>query len=358
MIPIIEPVNLAAQIKILGVQEFGFDEVRFTQPNVESYAERYQEWIQKKYHGSMSYMANRMPLRLDPTTLLPNVRTIISIRKNYLSDSDNLIEQLHKPDQAYISRYALGRDYHKYLRKKLNAFGKAIETLGCTHTFRPFVDSAPILEKPLAEQAGQGWIGKNTLIINRYAGSWFFLAELFTDLELASDLPVTPHCGSCTQCLKICPTQAIIAPYILDARRCISYLTIENKTSIPIEFRKAIGNRIFGCDDCQIVCPWNRYAQQSPDIEFSTRHQLNNAQLIDLFQWTDEEFNNKTQGMAIRRTGYSGWIRNIAVALGNANPNQKIVEILQKKKLESNELVAEHIEWAIQEQQNKLISNN
>ncbi|MET0332436.1 MAG: tRNA epoxyqueuosine(34) reductase QueG, partial [Dyella sp.] len=247
----------------------------------------------------------------------------------------------------YVARYALGRDYHKLMRNRLQKLAERIGAQIGTFGYRAYVDSAPVLEKALARNAGLGWIGKHTVLINKRAGSYFFLGELYTDLPLPSDQPASAHCGSCRKCTDICPTQAIVAPYKLDARRCISYLTIELKGSIPEELRAPIGNRIFGCDDCQLICPWNKFAQATQEPDFAPRHQLDGARLVELFGWSEDEFNKRTEGMAIRRTGYEGWLRNIAVALGNAPPSPANVAALSARADDASPIVREHVDWAL-----------
>jgi epoxyqueuosine reductase len=256
-------------------------------------------------------------------------------------------EVLADPQLGYVSRYALGRDYHKVLRRRLADLAKKITAECVGSNYRVFVDSGPVLEKAYARDAGIGWIGKHTNVINRSAGSWFFLGEILTDLPLPIDAPATAHCGTCTACIDICPTQAIVGPNELDARRCISYLTIELRGSIPLEFRKALGNRIYGCDDCQLVCPWNKFARMTSEIDFSVRHRLDGASLIELFAWTESEFLSRTEGSAIRRIGYQSWLRNIAVALGNAPTAPSIIAALESRRSDSSELVREHVEWAL-----------
>jgi epoxyqueuosine reductase len=257
---------------------------------------------------------------------------------------------LGDPTRAYIARYALGRDYHKLLRRRLQKLATKVEERAGPMGYRVFVDSAPVLEKALARNAGLGWIGKHTNLLDRQAGSWFLLGEIFTDLPLPADRPVEAHCGSCSACLDVCPTRAIVAPYELDARRCISYLTIEHKGSIPIEFRAAIGNRIFGCDDCQLVCPWNRYAKLTQESDFAPRHGLGSPDLVDLFAWTEKEWSERTAGSALRRPGYFGWLRNIAVALGNAPPSARVRASLKGRALHPSALVREHVAWALAQQ--------
>jgi epoxyqueuosine reductase len=284
---------------------------------------------------------------------MPGTIRIISVRMNYLPPNANILKTLQDSEKGYISRYALGKDYHKILRQRLKKLAEQIKTKLVDFNYRAFVDSAPVMEKAIAEKAGLGWIGKHTLLLNKDAGSWFFLGELYTNLPLIIDQPVTSHCGSCSACIDICPTKAIIAPYQLDARKCISYLTIESKKSIPMEFRAQIGNRIFGCDDCQYICPWNKFAKQTHEIAFLPRHQLDDIKLLDLFKWSEQEFLNKTEGSPLRRTGYEGWLRNIAVALGNAKFSPTIVDELIQKKEQVSELVAEHIDWALEHQKQK-----
>jgi len=254
---------------------------------------------------------------------------------------------LEQPEKALISRYALGRDYHKVMRSRLKKLARRIEEAVGPFGHRVFTDSAPVLEKPLAEKSGLGWIGKHTNLLNRHAGSWFFLGEIYTDLELPADEPVSDHCGSCRRCIDICPTQAIVAPYQLDARRCISYLTIELKGSIPEEFRRPMGNRIYGCDDCQMVCPWNRYAQHSRVDDFRPRKDLDAGDLVELFAWDEATFLERTEGTAIRRIGVERWLRNIAVALGNAPTTPAVVAALQARRDHESALVREHVEWAL-----------
>jgi epoxyqueuosine reductase len=267
---------------------------------------------------------------------------------DYLSASQDAARDLLDHDsKAYVSRYALGRDYHKVLRGRLRALARRIEERIGAFGYRVFVDSAPVLEKPIAEKAGLGWIGKHTNLIDRDAGSWFFLGELYTDLPLPVDEPEVSHCGTCRACIDVCPTGAIVAPYQLDARRCISYLTIELRGPIPQEFRKAIGNRIYGCDDCQLFCPWNKFARRTSESDFATRHGLDDAELLELFEWSKETWLARTEGSAIRRIGYERWLRNIAVALGNAQTTPAVVAALNKRRHSGSKLVAEHVEWAL-----------
>jgi epoxyqueuosine reductase len=280
--------------------------------------------------------------------LIPGTVSVVSVRMDYLPAEDQPpAERLDDGRSAYVSRYALGRDYHKTLRGRLKNLGKKIEEKIGPFGHRVFVDSAPVLEKPLAEKAGLGWIGKHTNLINRDAGSWFFLGELYIDFPLPPDPPATEHCGTCTTCIDVCPTGAIIAPFKLDARRCISYLTIELKGDIPEEFREPIGNRIYGCDDCQLFCPWNKFATPTREPDFTPRHGLDSAELASLFQWTRDEWLERTEGSAIRRIGYDRWLRNIAVALGNAETTDAVVNALESKTRHDSEMVRNHVEWAL-----------
>ena len=286
--------------------------------------------------------------RSRPADLVPGTLSVISARMDYLpSEGSDPRRLLDHDSRAYVSRYALGRDYHKVLRKRLQRLAAMIEAAVGEFGYRVFVDSAPVLEKPIAEQAGLGWIGKHTNLINKQAGSWFFLGELYTDLPLPVDRRAAEHCGSCRACIDVCPTQAIVAPFQLDARRCISYLTIEHHGSIPQEFRKAIGNRIYGCDDCQLFCPWNKFAEPTAEGDFAPRHGLEAADLVELFAWPENAWLEKTAGSAIRRIGYERWLRNVAVALGNAATTPAVVQALASRADYPSELVAEHVRWAL-----------
>lgn len=334
-----------------SAQALGFDAVGITLPSVEEERSNLQRWLDAGYHGEMSYLSREPEKRLNAANLVPGTLRVISLRFNYLPPNTDCIRILNDPQKAYISRYTLGRDYHKVIRKRLKALAEAIEqqsetTLG----YRAFVDSAPVMERQLARKAGLGWIGKHSLLLNRQAGSWFFLAELLVDIPLPTDEAYEQqHCGQCTACIDLCPTSAIIAPYLVDARRCISYLTIEQKGAIPETLRPLIGNRIFGCDDCQLCCPWNRFSQHSSEPDFQPRHQLDNQDLISLFQWDEETFLKLTEGSAIRRTGYEGWLRNIAVALGNSGGGESVIKALGERLGKHSPLVDEHITWAIQQ---------
>jgi epoxyqueuosine reductase len=344
--------ELAKNIKQWG-QDAGFQQVGITDVNVSAHKAYYDNWLAANYHGEMSYMQRHAELRANPALLQTNALRCISFRMDYHQPDSQAIDVLQSPNKAYISRYALGRDYHKLIRKRLAELAEKIaEASKQQLQQRAFVDSAPVLERALAEKSALGWIGKNTMLINSKAGSWFFLGEILTDLPLPIDEPQTQsHCGSCTACLDICPTNAFVGPNQLDARKCISYLTIELKGAIPEPLRTAMGNRVFGCDDCQLVCPWNKFASASQERDFSPRHQLDNTELLVLFQWSESEFLANTEGSAIRRIGYERWQRNLAVGLGNAPFNILIVKALNKALLTSSELVSEHIQWAIQQQQ-------
>jgi epoxyqueuosine reductase len=345
--PTSDYVDLAAKIKTWG-RELGFQQVGIADIDLAEAECRLADWLKAGFHGEMDYMARHGTRRSRPAELVPGTVRVISVRLDYLPEERPAIKKrLDDPAGAFISRYALGRDYHKVLRGRLQKLAERIEREIGSHGYRVFTDSAPVLEKALAEKAGLGWIGKHTNLINRHAGSFFFLGEIYTDLPLALDEPVRNHCGSCTACLNICPTQAIVAPYRLDARRCISYLTIELRGPIPEEFRARLGNRIYGCDDCQLVCPWNRYAQHTAEADFLPRHGLDTATLIELFGWDEATFLRKTEGSAIRRIGYECWLRNIAVALGNAETGPEVVEALRARLSHPSELVREHVVWAL-----------
>ena len=344
-----EPAALVAAIRRWG-KELGFDQVGVADIDLEIYEQRLESWLDEGLHGEMDWMAAHGRKRSRPALLHEGTRSVIVTRMDYLPARATPVEELiEQPEKACISRYALGRDYHKVLRSRLKKLAQRIEQAIGPFGHRVFTDSAPVLEKPLAEKAGLGWIGKHTNLLDRRAGSWFFLGEIYTDLDLPADQPVQNHCGSCRRCIDICPTQAIVAPYKLDARRCISYLTIELKGSIPEEFRKPMGNRIYGCDDCQMVCPWNRYAQHSRIDDFSPRQDLDAGELVDLFGWDEATFLARTEGTAIRRIGHERWLRNIAVALGNAPGTTAVISALEGRRDDPSELVREHVVWALEE---------
>jgi epoxyqueuosine reductase len=313
------------------------------------------DWLSKGQHGQMHYMAAHGAMRSTPELLQPGTLSVISVRMNYAADDQQAWDTLAQPDKAYVARYALGRDYHKTMRQRLKQLAQYIESEIGAFGYRVLVDSAPALERALARNAELGWIGKHTCLIDKNTGSWFFLGEIYTDLPLdGSANRHEGHCGTCTRCIDICPTQAIIAPYRLDARRCISYLTIEHHGSIPEEFRTAIGNRIFGCDDCQLVCPWNKFAKRHDEPDFKVRNNLDNASLLDLFAWSEQEFLERTEGSAIRRTGYTNWLRNIAIAIGNAEASPEHLAALREKMHHADDVVREHAMWAYGQLQGRL----
>ena len=328
--------------------ELGFQHVGVSDLDLGQAEARLSKWLDEGNHGTMDYMQRHGRKRSRPANLVPGTLRIISVRMDYLPQAqDEAIQLLDHESRAYVSRYALGRDYHKVLRRRLRDLARRIETRVGDFGYRVFVDSAPVLEKPIAEKAGLGWIGKHTNLIDRNAGSWFFLGELYTDLPLPVDEAEESHCGSCRACIDVCPTEAIVAPYKLDARRCISYLTIELKGEIPVEYRKAIGNRIYGCDDCQLFCPWNKFARPTAEGDFAPCHNLDAEDLTVLFGWNESEWLEKTEGSAIRRIGYERWLRNIAVALGNAERTPEVVTALNKRRESESKLVAEHVAWAL-----------
>ena len=341
--------NLASALKEKAF-ELGFQQCAITLPDMRSEESYLREWLEKNYQGEMGFLADHFEKRIDPKQLVDGTLRVIMVRMDYLPSDVKFTSILANPHKGYIARYALGRDYHKLIRNRLKHLGQWLEER-CEQSikFRPFVDSAPILERPLARDAGLGWVGKHTLLLNRSAGSWFFLGSLFIDLPLPIDTPEREtYCGKCTACMDICPTNAFPAPYVLEARRCISYLTIEHRGSIPEELRPLMGNRIFGCDDCQLICPWNRFAKHTNEEDFSPRHQLDNQDLLKLFSWSEEEFLTKTEGSAIRRTGYQGWRRNIAIALGNSG-DPKALEAIKSAVDAQNDtpMVQEHFLWAL-----------
>ena len=342
--------QLAQEIKLLG-QSLGFQQVGITDIELSDAEKQLNNWLEAGFHGEMNYMHKHGTKRTRPDELHEGTVRVISCRMDYLPEHMSRTKDLMKdPVRAYISRYSLGRDYHKLIRKKLQKLANLIEQKIGPFGYRVFVDSAPVMEKAIAEKAGLGWIGKHSNVLNKEAGSWFFLGELYIDLPLPIDKASEEHCGRCTDCIDICPTQAIVAPYTVDARRCISYLTIELHGSIPIEFRAAMGNRIYGCDDCQQVCPWNRFASLTDEKDFMARQDLDTANLIDLFQWNEKTFLKNTEGSAIRRIGYESWIRNIAIALGNAPHDDRTIYALSEKQDDDNPIIREHVQWAIKQQ--------
>ena len=340
--------RLACDIKIWG-RDLGFQQIGITDIDLSVAEARLLNWLDAGRHGEMTYMAAHGVRRSRPAQLRPGTLRVISARMDYLPPSAAPIESvLVDGKRGFVSRYALGRDYHKVLRARLQKLVDRIRARTGTLSGRVFTDSAPVLEKALAEKAGLGWIGKHTNLINRRAGSWFFLGEIYTDLPLPIDRPSSDHCGTCRACIDICPTGAIVAPYQLDARRCVSYLTIELRGPIPPELRPLMGNRIFGCDDCQLVCPWNRYARPTDETDFAPRHGLDAAALTELFAWSEAHFLRRTEGSAIRRIGYTGWLRNIAVALGNAPTSESVVAALESRCAHPSAFVREHVIWALE----------
>ncbi|GLK87647.1 tRNA epoxyqueuosine(34) reductase QueG [Pseudomonas turukhanskensis] len=345
--PSLDLVALSQSIKDWG-RELGFQQVGIAGLELGEHEAHLERWLAAGYHGEMDYMGAHGSKRSHPDELVPGTLRVVSLRMDYLPGDTLMAQRLGEKETAYVSRYALGRDYHKLIRKRLQQLAERIQQAIGPFGYRAFVDSAPVLEKAIAEQAGLGWIGKNTLVLNRKAGSYFFLGELFVDLPLPVDEPTTTeHCGRCTACLDICPTNAFVGPYVLDARRCISYLTIELKGPIPTELRPLIGNRVFGCDDCQIVCPWNRFARPTEQGDFQPRHSLDNAQLAELFRWSEEEFLRRTEGSPLRRAGYERWLRNLAVGLGNAPSSIPVLQALEARREDASEMVREHVQWAL-----------
>ncbi|KTR91556.1 MULTISPECIES: tRNA epoxyqueuosine(34) reductase QueG [Pantoea] len=343
--------QLAQQIKQWG-RELGFQQVGICDTDLSAEEPKLQQWLEKQYHGEMDWMARHGMMRARPHELLPGTLRVISVRMNYLPAKAAFASTLKNPQLGYVSRYALGRDYHKVLRNRLKKLGEKIQAHCGELNFRPFVDSAPILERPIAVKAGLGWTGKHSLVLNREAGSWFFLGELLIDLPLPVDEPQQEQCGRCVACMTICPTGAIVEPYVVDARRCISYLTIELEGAIPEALRPLIGNRIYGCDDCQLICPWNRYGQLTDEEDFSPRAVLHAPQLVELFGWDEARFLRVTEGSAIRRIGHLRWLRNVAVALGNAPWAPENLTALEQRRGE-HPLLDEHIDWAITQQRQK-----
>lgn len=332
--------------------ELGFDQVGISGIDLKDDEEKLMKWLNNNHHGTMNYMERHGKKRARPDELIPGTLRVISLRMTYYSTNKKRGEEkLNNSKNAYIANYAVGRDYHRTIRSKLKKIINLINDYSEINEKNYFVDSAPVLERALARNAGLGWIGKNTNLINKNQGSWFFIAEILTDIELPIDKPAKNHCGTCTECIDVCPTSAIVAPYELDARKCISYLTIENKDSIPVELRSAIGNRIFGCDDCQIYCPWNKFATKPLIEEFQPKRMFDDLSLKSLFSWRKKEWDENTRGSAIRRAGYYGWLRNIAVALGNSPKDESVINLLKRKKGLANSMVDEHIDWALEQQE-------
>jgi epoxyqueuosine reductase len=348
--------ELADNIKIWA-QELGFDKVGVSDIDLSEHEQALQAWIDSGYHGDMDWMSRHGMMRARPNELLPGTLRVISVRMQYLPVNAKFASTLNNPTHAYISRYALGRDYHKLVRNQLKKLGDRIKQEVSDLNYRPFVDSAPILERPLAQKAGLGWTGKHSLILDKEVGSWFFLGELLINIPLPVDKPSENHCGKCKSCLTACPTNAIISDGVIDARKCISYLTIEYSGSIPTQFRQAIGNRIYGCDDCQLVCPWNRDAPLTQQSDFQRRPLFDMPDLVELFMWSECEFLSQLEGSPIRRIGHLQWLRNIAIALGNGPKTERIMLALQERKGLS-ELLDEHIDWAINQLEHKQLLEN
>ena len=341
--------RLKSDIKEHGLK-LGFTKLGVAATNLEADEARLERWLALGRHGSMDYMERHGRKRSRPAELVPGTVRVVAARMNYWpTGSRHALDVLADPSQGYVARYALGRDYHKVMRRRLKQLADAIEQRIGAFGYRVFVDSAPVLERALARDAGLGWVGKHTNLLDR-DGSWFLLGELYTDLPLPPDAPVTEHCGTCRACIDVCPTRAIVAPYELDARRCISYLTIEQRGTIPEELRPAVGNRIFGCDDCQLHCPWNKFAQVTSVGDFAVRHGLDGAGLVDLLEWSEEEWQRRTEGSALRRAGYEGWLRNVAVALGNAPADDRAVAALEARADHPSAVVREHVKWALAQQ--------
>ena len=339
--------QLAEQIRQLA-RELGFQQLGIGAAELGEHEEHLQRWLDAGHHGEMEWMASHGSKRTRPDELVPGTRRVLSVRMDYLPTETEMAKRLANPDAAYISRYALGRDYHKLIRRRLQQLAERIEQLIGPFGYRAFVDSAPVMERALATRSGLGWIGKNTMLINRKAGSYFFLGELYTALPLPIDAPQqTEHCGKCTACLTACPTDAFVDSHVLDARRCISYLTIELKGAIPEDLRKPMGNRVFGCDDCQLVCPWNRFAKATQETDFTPRHNLDQASLVELFRWDEATFLKRTEGSPVRRIGHERWLRNLAVGLGNATSSINVIEALKQRQTHPSALVREHVDWAL-----------
>ena len=342
--------SLASRIKAWGA-ELGFQAVGIADVDLSAAEPRLVEWLGLGWHGEMDYMARHGVLRARPVELVPGTVRVLSCRMNYLPSLPGALEdELGEPSQAAIARYARGRDYHKVLRTRLQTLCDRIEREHGPFGHRVFADSAPVMEVELATRAGIGWRGKHTLLLDRSVGSWFFLGEIYCDLPLDVDAPAAEHCGTCERCLQACPTGAIVAPYRLDARRCISYLTIEHKGAIPEDLRPLIGNRVYGCDDCQLACPWNSFAQVTAEPDFQVRNGLDRATLVELFSWSEADFSHRLQGSPIRRIGHERWLRNLAVGLGNAPRSPEVIEALRARADHPSALVREHVQWALARQ--------
>lgn len=339
--------RLARDIK-RWAREMGFSDAGIGGIDLSRDERHLLSWLKKGFHGDMHYMARHGVKRSRPRRLMPGTLSVVGVRLDYLpGGTQTPSEVAGDPTKAFVARYALGRDYHKLMRNRLQRLAARIAEAAGPFGYRAFVDSAPVLEKALGRNAGLGWIGKHTLLLNRDAGSYFFLGELFTDLPLPRDELQSDHCGSCRACMTICPTNAIVGPYQLDARRCIAYLTIESHQPIPIALRPLMGNRIFGCDDCQAICPWNKYARPTPETDFLPRNDLDTADLVGLFEWTEAQFLKRTEGSAIRRLGHERWLRNLAVALGNGTRRETALRALEKRLDHDSPMVREHVRWAL-----------
>jgi epoxyqueuosine reductase len=342
-----DPAALARRVRALS-RELGFQRCGIAGIELGEDETHLRDWLAKGLYGSMEWMARHGDKRTRPDELIPGTVRVISVGLDYgRNDGEEAWTTLQNGERAYVARYALGRDYHKLMRQRLQKLAERIQGEVGPFGHRVFVDSAPVLERALARNAGLGWIGKHTCLIDKDGGSWFFLGEIYVDLPLPVDAPASAHCGTCTRCIDICPTQAIVAPYRLDARRCISYLTVEHEGSIPEELRPAIGNRIFGCDDCQLVCPWNKFAKRTDEPDFRARNDLDVATLPQLFAWSEAEFLSRTEGSAIRRSGYERWLRNVAVGLGNAPTTPEVTAALASRRDHDSEVVREHVGWAL-----------
>ena len=351
--PVPDYIALATRIRALA-QAAGFQRVGISGVELASDEAHLNDWLSQGLHGSMEWMARHGDKRARPSELVPDTLRVISVGLDYGQDPEAAWANLADGERAYVARYALGRDYHKLMRQRLQKLADLVADEIGPFGHRVFVDSAPVLERALARNAGLGWIGKHTCLIDNEGGSWFFLGEIFVDLPLPVDPPATAHCGSCVRCIDVCPTGAITSPYRLDARRCISYLTIEHEGSIDEELRPLIGNRIFGCDDCQLVCPWNKFAKRTDEPDFRVRNNLDQATLAELFAWDEDEFLHRTEGSAIRRSGHERWLRNIAVALGNAPKTDEVVAALESRREHSSPIVREHVQWALQRHEEKI----
>ena len=348
----VDVASLAVSIKSLA-RQLGFQRCGISGIDLSEDEGHLRDWLAQGLYGSMDWMARHGDKRARPQELVPGTIRVISVGLDYGQDDDQAWQTLRDGERAYVARYALGRDYHKRMRQRLQSLADAVTDVIGPFGYRAFTDSAPVLERALARNAGLGWIGKHTCLIDKNGGSWFFLGELYVDIPLPIDAPADNHCGTCSRCMTVCPTQAITAPYRLDARRCISYLTIEHDGSIPEELRPLIGNRIFGCDDCQLVCPWNKFARRTDDADFRVRNNLDTATLAELFAWSEAEFLQRTEGSAIRRSGYRRWLRNIAVALGNAPRTEAVLAALGARRDEDDPVVREHVQWALHMQERR-----